>query len=58
MAKELACGDIMSGCETRIRGESEEEVLLKAADHAREKHGVKEVDASTAELIRSKIRTV
>ena len=58
MAKELNCGDIMKGCDARIRGESDEEVLRKAAEHAREKHGLREVDENTAALVRSKIRTV
>lgn len=57
MAKELNCGDIMQGCDHRIRGNDEQEVMQKAAEHAREKHGITEVDSSTAELIRSKIRT-
>lgn len=58
MAKELNCGEIMQGCPTRIRGENDEEVLRKAADHARAEHGVQEVDSATADLLKSKIRTV
>ncbi|MFN2433363.1 MAG: DUF1059 domain-containing protein [Gemmatimonadota bacterium] len=58
MAMELRCGDIMEGCATRIRGEDEQEVMRKAAEHAREGHGIEEVDESTAELIRSHIRRV
>lgn len=56
MAKELNCGDIMAGCEHRIRAETEAEVLRQAAEHAREHHGLPEVDEQTAELVRSKIR--
>lgn len=58
MAKELNCGDIIQGCDARIRGENEEEVMRKAAEHARESHGVEEMDQTTAELVRSRIRTV
>jgi predicted small metal-binding protein len=56
MAKELNCGDIMTGCEHRIRAETEAELLRKAAEHARERHGIEEVDEQTAELLRSRIR--
>ncbi len=58
MAKELSCGDIMAGCDHRIRGETEEEVLTRAAEHARDRHGMKEIDETTADLVRSKIRDV
>ncbi len=58
MAKELNCGEIMSGCDYRIRAETEAEVLRQAAEHARDQHGVPEVDEQTAELVRSKIRDV
>lgn len=58
MAKELNCGDIMPGCDHKVRGETEAEVLRKAAEHARERHGMTEVDENTAELVRSKIRDV
>lgn len=56
MAKELHCGEIMDGCPAVIRGESEEEVLQKGAQHAREAHGVEEMDDETVRAVRSKIR--
>ena len=56
--KELNCGDVIEGCKHQIRGESDEEVMRRAAEHAREKHGVEEVDANTAAIVRSKIRNV
>lgn len=43
MAKELHCGEIMEGCPAVIRGESEEEVLKKGAQHARDAHGIDEL---------------
>lgn len=56
MAKELHCGEIMDGCPAVIRGETEEEVLQKGAQHARDAHGVEEMDDETVRAVRSKIR--
>ena len=44
MAKVLECADVdpASGCKYTVRGETEEEVLEKAALHAKE-HGIHEV---------------
>ena len=56
MAKELHCGEIMEGCPAVIRGESEDEVLQKGAQHAREAHGIDELDDDTVSVVRSKIR--
>lgn len=58
MAKELHCGEIMEGCPAVIRGESEDEVLQKGARHAREAHGIDELDDDTVSVVRSKIRDV
>ena len=58
MAKELHCGDIMPGCDYVAKGESEQEVMAEAAEHAREKHGMNEIDEETAQKVRAKIRTV
>jgi predicted small metal-binding protein len=56
MTKELHCGEIMEGCPTVIRGESEEEVLKKGAMHAREAHGLENLDDETVRTVKSKIR--
>jgi predicted small metal-binding protein len=58
MAKELRCGDIMPGCDFVAKGEDEAEVMSKAAEHAREKHGLNEIDEETARKVRSQIRSV
>lgn len=58
MTKELRCDDIMPGCNFVARGKDESEVMNKAADHAREKHGMDEIDKETEKKVRSKIRTV
>ena len=46
MAKILECAkvDPSSGCQHVVRGETEEEVLTKAAEHAKE-HGIRDVTA-------------
>jgi predicted small metal-binding protein len=38
MAKVLKCGDVVPGCKTEIKGDSEHEVLRKAAEHAKTDH--------------------
>ena len=43
MAKVLKCGDLNPGCTFEARGNSENEVLQKAADHARTQHNMTEI---------------
>jgi len=38
MAKVLKCGDVFPGCKEEPRGESEHDVLRKAAEHAKTAH--------------------
>ena len=45
--KSFACRDAGVICKARITGETEEEVLAKAVEHAREKHGVDLTQSST-----------
>lgn len=40
MTRSFACRDAGLVCSTRIRADSDAEVLRKAVEHAREKHGV------------------
>ncbi len=40
MTKVLKCGDLMPGCDFEAKGETEDEVLRKAAVHAKEAHGL------------------
>jgi predicted small metal-binding protein len=56
MAKELHCGEIMDGCPEVIRGQNEEEVMRKGAQHAREAHGIDSLDDDTIQMVKSKIR--
>ena len=57
VAKELRCGDVMPGCTFVASGATEEEVLKKAAQHARDKHNVKELTADLVGKVKAAIRT-
>ncbi len=57
MGKVLDCAtvDPSSGCTHVVRGETEEEVLKKAAEHARE-HGIRDVTPELMERVKANIR--
>ena len=57
MAKSLACADTGIICKARVTGDTDEEVLEKAVEHAREDHGVDLTQSTTlAKYARSMIR--
>jgi predicted small metal-binding protein len=47
---------IIPACDTHLVGDSEEEVLRHAAEHAAKHHGMEEIDPPTVDKIRSAIR--
>jgi len=55
MAKVLRCDAIFLGCGHVVRAESEEELLRLAAEHAKEVHGVSEIDEAMARAVRNAI---
>lgn len=55
MVKELVCRDIGFDCDAVVQADSEEEVMTQAAAHAREVHGLEQIDDQTAERIRAQI---
>jgi predicted small metal-binding protein len=55
MSKTLKCGDLMPGCDFVAHGESEEEVLQKAAAHAKESHGIEEITDELVAQVRANI---
>jgi predicted small metal-binding protein len=57
MAKVLQCGELFPGCSIEARGETEDEVLRQAAEHARRDHGVGQLDAATVAKVRAAIKT-
>jgi predicted small metal-binding protein len=54
MSKILEC--IIPGCAIHLEGDSEEEVMRHAAEHAAKAHGMEEIDPPTVDKIRSAIR--
>lgn len=57
MTKSFRCADAGVVCKAEISGETEDEVLQKAVEHAREKHGVDlTVSTTLANFARSAIR--
>ena len=57
MAKIIECSkvDPSSGCRYIARGKDEEEVLRKAAEHAK-KHGIREITTEMMQKVRAAIR--
>jgi predicted small metal-binding protein len=59
MAKELRCADVGMECEAVMSGETEDEVMAQAADHARSVHDMSDSDLQQNEpAIRGAIRDV
>jgi predicted small metal-binding protein len=56
MTKKLDC--FIDDCHATIEAETEEEVMAQAQEHAGEVHPDLELDAETAETIRSHIQDV
>jgi predicted small metal-binding protein len=57
LTKSFRCADAGVVCRAKITGETEEEVLQKAVEHARKKHGVDLTASSTlAKFAQSAIR--
>ena len=53
----LKCGDIVEGCEAKVEGESVEDVMRQAAQHAADTHGLTELDDATVEKVKAAITT-
>jgi len=57
MAKFIKCGEIMPDCPHELRAETEDELLRKAAEHARTAHGVERIDDAMLQKVRAAIRS-
>jgi predicted small metal-binding protein len=55
MAKVLKCSDLMPGCSFEARGNSEDEVLKVAAEHAKTAHNLTEITPELQSKVRSAI---
>ena len=58
MGKVLRCRDLGMNCMQEIRGESEDEVLKLAAEHAEKDHGIaaSSIPPSILEMVRAAIK--
>ena len=56
MAKVLRCREVGVDCDFEARGESEEEILQKCAEHAKSAHGMDEIPPDLAVKVRGAIR--
>ena len=56
MAKVFRCNDLMPGCSFEARGNSEEEVLAQAAEHAKTAHNLSEIPDEMLSQVRGAIR--
>ncbi|MFW9855157.1 MAG: DUF1059 domain-containing protein [Candidatus Thorarchaeota archaeon] len=54
MGKKVQCRDLGFDCDGVVEGNTEEEVLMKVAAHAKEAHGMNEV----SEEVRNKVLSV
>lgn len=58
MAMRMRCGDVVAGCTAEVRGDTEEDVLREAAEHARTAHGLAELDEATLAAVQGAIRPI
>ena len=56
MAKVLRCNDLMPGCPFEAKGNSVDDVLAQAAEHAKSAHGMAEIPAGMVPQIKGAIR--
>jgi predicted small metal-binding protein len=54
MPYRLACGRLMPGCPFTAEAATEEELLKKAAAHASEAHGIKEITPELAAKVKDR----
>jgi len=58
MEKRLSCRDVGVDCDFIACGKTEDEVMWKAADHARTSHNMSEISKEVHDKVRSAIRDV
>jgi len=56
MAKVINCRSVGVDCDFEARGETEEEVLRKCAEHAKSAHGMQEISPELQAKVRAAIR--
>ena len=53
--KVLQCSDLGMQCDFQARGENEQEVMQKAAEHAKSAHNINEITPDLAAQVKSAI---
>ena len=56
MGKVLKCREVGVDCDFEARGATEEEILQKAADHAKKDHGMAEIPSELLAKVKAAIR--
>jgi predicted small metal-binding protein len=56
MAKVLKCNDVVPGCTKEIRGDSDHDVLRKAAEHAKTDHHMDSIPPDVLAKVKNAIR--
>jgi predicted small metal-binding protein len=56
MAKVLRCRDVGLDCEGELRGQTEEEILRQAAEHAQDVHNIRDMSPDLVQKVRAAIR--
>lgn len=56
MSKHIACTDIVHGCPFEASAKSEEELVQRVAEHAKESHGITQVTLELQEKVKAAIR--
>lgn len=56
MSKVLRCNDLMPGCNWVGRGDTETDVLMQAAEHAKSAHNISEISPEMLTSVRGAIK--
>ena len=56
MMKAMHCGELMKGCDFVARGATEDEVMKKAAEHAKAAHGIDNITPELAQKVKAAIK--
>ncbi len=56
MSYSLSCGDVVAGCAAVIEADTEDELMGRVADHARDDHGVTEITPELADQVKGAVK--
>lgn len=56
MAKLFRCRDVGFDCDAEVRADNEEDLLRMVAEHAREVHGMEDVDDATVQKVLASVQ--